>query len=282
MKPSTHPSECSGVFGPKLVVSAAIIVLAPFFLAIAAFPLLTGMPDPALDIDMAMIELYTLHAVERFQSVGPYSRFGWNHPGPSYFYMLAPLYAVTGGRSSSLFLSAWVISAIAVLTLVVIVTAAARPPDLAFAFAITILLAVYEGYLGPTVLGNPWNAGIIILPFALYIVCLAAFAQGCSWLLPVAAGVGSFLAQTHVGVAPSVAALAATGLVFYAAVGRRRYSDRGPGGSPRSLTLPFAAAALVTALVTALMWAPPVIEEFGSTHGNISKLAGFFTAEAKR
>ena len=42
--------------------------------------------------DRALLETYTLHAAHGDLSVGAYSRRRWNHPGPVYFYALAPLY----------------------------------------------------------------------------------------------------------------------------------------------------------------------------------------------
>jgi len=38
--------------------------------------------------DQAILEIYTLHAVRGFWTLGPYSQFGWHHPGPLYFYLL--------------------------------------------------------------------------------------------------------------------------------------------------------------------------------------------------
>ncbi len=69
----------------------AIITASPLIIASILFPLITGLPDVPSEIDIAMIELYTRHAMEGNQFVGMYSRFGWNHPGPAYFYMLAPV-----------------------------------------------------------------------------------------------------------------------------------------------------------------------------------------------
>ncbi len=42
-----------------------------------------------------MIELYTIHATHAAQFLGPYSQYGWHHPGPMLFYLLAPFYVVT-------------------------------------------------------------------------------------------------------------------------------------------------------------------------------------------
>src|SRR5260370_68615 len=53
-------------------------------------------PPPAAD--KAVIELYTIRATRLELNVGAYSRFGWNHPGPFFFYLAAPLYAPSGRR----------------------------------------------------------------------------------------------------------------------------------------------------------------------------------------
>jgi hypothetical protein len=43
-------------------------------------------------VDAAIIELDVRNALDGGQLLGPYSRFGWNHPGPAYFYLLGPAY----------------------------------------------------------------------------------------------------------------------------------------------------------------------------------------------
>jgi hypothetical protein len=43
-----------------------------------------GIPDVLFTGDGAAIELGTLHAAHGVQLVGPYSRFGWSHPGPAF------------------------------------------------------------------------------------------------------------------------------------------------------------------------------------------------------
>src|SRR4051794_22298936 len=42
--------------------------------------------------------------------IGPYSRFGWYHPGPAIYYLLWPGYLLTGSASWSLPLSSFVIN----------------------------------------------------------------------------------------------------------------------------------------------------------------------------
>src|SRR4051812_25528163 len=80
--------------------------------------------------DLALIESYTLMATQRTIVVGPYSRYGWHHPGPLYFYVAAPFYALarfkTSGlhvavqyiNASSLLIAAWIAARFASPTLV--------------------------------------------------------------------------------------------------------------------------------------------------------------------
>jgi hypothetical protein len=55
--------------------------------------------------DGALIESYTLLATQGKLVVGPYSRYGWHHPGPLYFWMAAPFYALANFKSVGLHLA---------------------------------------------------------------------------------------------------------------------------------------------------------------------------------
>ena len=56
--------------------------------------------------DFAVLELTTRLASSGDVLLGPYSRYRFAHPGPLYFYVLAPLYRATGGSSAALQLGA--------------------------------------------------------------------------------------------------------------------------------------------------------------------------------
>jgi hypothetical protein len=60
--------------------------------------------------DLATLEVRTLNALEGRQLLGPYSRYPWSHPGPVYFYLLAPVYAVLGRAPWGLFVGAGLIN----------------------------------------------------------------------------------------------------------------------------------------------------------------------------
>ena len=71
------------------------IVLATVVLAAsAAAVFLARSAEPFYPVsDIALTELFTREAAHGRLIVGPYSRFGWHHPGPTCFYLLAPFYA---------------------------------------------------------------------------------------------------------------------------------------------------------------------------------------------
>src|SRR5262249_25524372 len=60
--------------------------------------------------DRALIELYTIHAAHGDQLLGAYSQYGWYHPGPLLFYVLAPFYVSAGRTEYGLRLGALVIN----------------------------------------------------------------------------------------------------------------------------------------------------------------------------
>src|SRR4051794_24258431 len=92
-----------------LLIAAA---LAPFGPAIAQF-VGRGIPDYLFTGDAATIELRTLNAAHGVQLLGPYSRFFWSHPGPTFFYLALPLYEAFHERGPALNLFMLVVNIIA-------------------------------------------------------------------------------------------------------------------------------------------------------------------------
>ena len=58
--------------------------------------LLRLLPHAIATGDAAATEIFVLHATRGPWPLGPYSQFYWNHPGPLMFYLLAPVYALSG------------------------------------------------------------------------------------------------------------------------------------------------------------------------------------------
>jgi hypothetical protein len=238
-----------------------LVTVFPLLVASVAFPLITGLPDVCMEIDMAMIELYTRNAMEGNQFIGMYSRFGWNHPGPTYFYMLTPIYMLAKERSSSLMWAALVINTVCALLLCSIIRKEGKK-DFVLAACVSLLLAFLFFHIGIERLASPWNPWTIVLPFALFIYVAAVFSGGQTSYLPVVLVLGSLLIQTHIGTGPAVLSLTGVSCILYAFA--RKSSDL----TKRYMALSF------SALIAT--WFLPIVEEINSHPGNLSKILAFF------
>src|SRR3954447_22774273 len=110
-----------------------------------------GAAAPATS-DTAVIESYTLMASQGRLLVGAYSRFQWHHPGPLYFYLLAPFYMASGYKTAGLNAGAAALS-IGSICIVALVLGRRRPT---LALAASATLALYA-WRGSEALASPWN-----------------------------------------------------------------------------------------------------------------------------
>ena len=224
--------------------------------------------------DEAILEAAVRHLGE--QLVGPYSRFGFHQPGPSYYYLQAPFYRLVGGSAAGLFLGAFCINLGAALGTVLVVRRALGETAARWA---AVLVGVMLTCFTPALLANPWNPYVLALPVLLTVV-LAAAAGGGS---PAAAGgavvVGSYVVQTHLATAPALAAMGATAGVVGAGLVAWSWESTSPD-PPRLLrpTQRDGVALGAAAVVLVMMWAPPLVEQATRSPGNLTKLAQFFRA----
>lgn len=221
--------------------------------------------------DGAVVELMVRRAARFEQYLGPYSRFGWSHPGPAWFYALAPFESLFGTRG--LFLGSWALNMAAAACTVWAVRR--RAGEWAARWAV-VVLAVAMLCVPSFDLWNPWNPSALALPIVTMAVLTAATWQGSRLSFAGAVLAGSFLVQTHVGMVPLVAAtmcVAVAGLVGGRAPANAVAHDRGPS-SPRWRRALWWTAAFAAVV---LVWIPPVSEQAlseGDT-GNVSRLAAF-------
>jgi hypothetical protein len=218
-----------------------------------------GIPDLLFTGDGAALELGTLHAARGVQLLGPYSRFGWSHPGPAYFYLALPIYEALGQRGPALNVFALVANGAAA---VAIVLTARQLRGALFALGVAALLAVYELVALPFLLANEWNPIIPILPLVLLGFLAVRLALGCTAVLPGFAFVASVIVQTHVAYGLDVVALSAG--AWYA---RRRLAHN----RPVEMSI-----RLATAGVLVLCWILPIYEAVADHPGNLQQLAAFF------
>ncbi|HEX6492535.1 MAG TPA: hypothetical protein VF112_03430, partial [Candidatus Dormibacteraeota bacterium] len=248
---------------PLGVLLAAAVVALP--LAWAAAALGASHPDVVVGDDRGLAELALMRATHHAQLLGPYSRFGWHHPGPSWFYLLALPYLVTGTATYGMYLGTLLLQGAAAAWTVLAVR---RHGGAALCLATALVLLLYLRALDPQLLRFPWNPLATMLPMTLLLVLCARAAAGSVPALAGALLAGSFLAQTHVSTAPvalAVVAVAAAALLVRTGLPWRHLPASRAG---RGLTV----AALV-ALVA--MWAPPVIDELTGHPGNLSELVRF-------
>jgi SAM-dependent methyltransferase/drug/metabolite transporter (DMT)-like permease len=216
----------------------------------------------SVDGDNALLEITTRRAAHGEQLLGSYSRFGWNHPGPMQFALMAPLYALTGRRNASVYAAAltwntlWVLAAAFVAWRL-----GGSRLSLLTAGALALLLA----QLGPGLVSHAWGPHAIVLPLFLFVLLAAGFAlRGGAWM-PGLAFVGSFLVQTHLGTGPTVVALLGVALFLWL-----RTREPGARVSPRAVAW--------TAGILAVFWAPPLVEQLRDSPGNLRLVLDFFRA----
>lgn len=238
---------------------------------IAAGVLAFQRPDVVPDGDFAVDEIALMRSTHFAQLIGNYSRFGWSHLGPAWFYALDVVYAPLGQHSWSFFVAALALHALAA-GLIVIAAWRIRGPFLAAVAALLLLWFVFK--VGLPVFRTAWPPYEIILPIVLFLLLAAYGAAGSTLAVVGALLVGSYEAQLHVGTVPTIA-IALGAMTLVRLVGHR-WSARAPLLSDirgRPLLVVLLAVGLVTLVA---MWVPVAVDELTGRPGNLSKLANFF------
>lgn len=230
-----------------------IWAIAALFTTLAVAAVIRVLPDTAPNSDFAVTDLRVLNLIRHLDPEGPYSRFGWDHPGPAYFQLLAPLYWLSGYRHLAILVTAIVLNAGCVIGVLAIVWRCSR--SFLFTLAATSVMSVYV-WRAWGLLASAWTAHITILPIALLIVCAAAVAAGRVWLLPAVVALASFVVQTHIGVAACAAAISVTavaGLILARVSGRRAGRTLDPIGWPVATSMAIAVALWILPAADALL-----------------------------
>jgi hypothetical protein len=235
-----------------VMVAATIVVLVP--LLVALVDVLGRRITPVGDI--ALLDLRTRDVFTGATPLlGAYSRFGWSHPGPLVFWLLAPFSALRSGSASGLYAG----------SIIVLVAGVGWSARLAYRLgglllglgALLVQALTFVGLHESVLWYRPWNPTLAV-PFLLVFV-LAVWSVGLGTVrdLPVAAGAGSLLVLVHVGYLPLVGIGAVWAVVGVVRAGR--------AGTP-------VRASLLTALgIGAVLWAPTVVEQ--ALHGGNGNLA---------
>ncbi len=209
--------------------------------------------------------LATSSAAHGAQRVGAWSRLGFFHPGPLWFYWAAPFYAASGSKPASLPFAVAVLGAACIVGIVVRTW---RTADATAATVAVAILAIGVHQLGIPGLVAPWNPTVLILPLALGLVCTAdALERGSVSSIATAVLCGSFVAQCHLGTFAIGGAVVLAALVGGLLRRRKLAAEGGPHLRARHW------AVLAIALV--VPWVPPLIDQVAGT-GNLGSTATYF------
>jgi hypothetical protein len=193
--------------------------------------------------------------------LGAYSRYRWHHPGPLLFYALAVPYRVLGRDGSALAAGAVLVNGLAVGGSMLVLWRRGRVGGLVVG---GLAIAVLLHSLGGVVIASPWNPVATVLPMLLFVLLVWSVTCGDVWMLPIVVAVGSFLAQTHVGSVGVVGAGVVAAGVTVVVTRRARRSDR--------------RLWIVSAVVGAVLWIPPVVDASAHRGGNLRALVSFWTS----
>lgn len=151
--------------------------------------------------DDAVITMAARDATVRPVFVGPYSRFQWHHPGPTYVYILGLPTRLWGGSPTGTWIGA---TSLALLAAAATVLAVRRwgGPRAGWWSAVAVLLVVC-GW-GPGYWRDPWNPYAVAFPVLFTLVAAALAAAGARGALIWAAVAGSLAVQTHVSTVPVI------------------------------------------------------------------------------
>jgi hypothetical protein len=255
---------------PKQRRSALTGVIGVALICIAAWPAVaTGLSALHLDWhpsgDWALLSMRIEDVGHTTPLLGPYSRFGWNHPGPLLYWVLAAPYHRLGWSARSMLAATAFLNATALGGSVALAWRRGRLPLAALS---ALALSLLTHTMGPELLRDPWNPYITMLPVVLFVLLCWSGVEGDRWAWPLAIAVGSFVVQSHIGYA-----LIIVGVLLTAAVLSWRNRREVP-----ILPVERRARALLVAttiLVTFVCWIPVLIDQFFDT-GNLGAIASYF------
>ncbi len=241
-----------------LNIAVAIVVLVTVLLSSPAF---FFSPDLVERGDEAVNALQIERAKQGLELLGPYSRFGFHHPGPVGFYYLAltePLLApipTPYGRH---------LTAQLALNLVWLILLAGQLSRLGWTvwesrFAagfVTLQIVAFGG--GGLMLARVWGPVMVILPTTLSLVLIAGIAAGDRSRMVMLAVAASFAVHTHGGVAAVLGPLFLVSLV--AGLRSRPWAS----GDGRILS--------VTGCVVAVMVIPAALDAMRNGGGNMGAI----------
>ena len=229
--------------------------------------------------DDALTELAVWHTLHDVQFTGICSHHCFRNPGPMYFYLLAPLYGLSGFSRGSFPVSVGLINLASLLGVLWVTW---RCAGRMMVLGAAVLLTFYIRFLGIGSLVSSWPADVQTLPFLLAVVLFAAVAAGHWNYLPAGVFVASLPAQTNVAYIPALTAVAvvslAMGFVGWASPTRPtdQRQQRGRGGRHTAC----AAYILAALALLAIIWMLPLVRELTQPTSDVAQAIGYFAGHA--
>ena len=213
--------------------------------------------------DEALVEMRVRDVPSHLPLLGVYSRFGWSHPGPAQFLALALPYRLFGSAGAGLLVGAMVGHALAVGAAWWVARTVDRVAGVAVLVALELVLLSVPSELVRTA----WNPYVALVMAGLMVVLAWGWAERGRVAAVLILPVGTLLVQSHIGNLPLVGGVTvvATVLAIWGHRGRSR-SDEAPPGVPWR-------AAAWGAGVAAVLWIPPLVEQFTGDPGNVTRMA---------
>jgi hypothetical protein len=247
---------------PALVGAAAFAI--PFLVALVSIARHAWYPV----LDMAMTEFRVRDVgTAHTPLVGLPGRIGrfpdqGSHPGPLSFYAVAPVYRLVGSTAHGMEFGTVLLSMLAIVTALWL---ARRRGGASMTLAVTAMVAVVVWRYGPSLLTQPWNPYLPVLPWI--VVLLAAWSvldrDPVAWLPFVV--FGSLAAQTHI---PSVGLVGGLGAHMLAMTAWRAVREP----ATRRRALGWCAGSIAVLVV---LWLPPLADQVAG-HRNISMIIDYF------
>jgi hypothetical protein len=243
-------------------------------LALAALPLLVALVAlagrrwfPVLDLAMTELRIRDV-GTRHTPLIGLPGRIGTfpdqgSHPGPLSFWLLAPVYRVTGA-------SAWSMEAATVVLQLCWISLAGwiahrRLGGLGVLLGAAVVAVLVRGF-GLTVLVQPWNPYLPLLAWLVVLLAAWSVVSGDSAMLIPLTVACTFVAQTHIPYLVLAGAIGVAGTVVVL-VRAWQSEDR------RSALTPVA----WSAGLFAVLWVGPLVDQVRRDPGNVTRLIDHFT-----
>ncbi|CAB4685235.1 unannotated protein [freshwater metagenome] len=248
----------------------ASVIVAAILTAIVIWPLFDA-GRAALELvwrpsgDWAVLTMRVEDVGRHTPLVGPYSRFGWNHPGPLMYWLLAFPYHLFGDKPEALLAAAATLNALTVAALSAVAWRRGRLPLVALTMTATAILI---HAMGPAMIRDPWNPFITLLPLALTVFLVWSVIEGDFWMWPPLAFLVSFELQSHIGYLPMLAMLGVS--VFAIAWRRKSFNTLLPTPTKQRWWVLGLSSAVVIGC-----WLPVLLDQVAGT-GNLGAIAHYF------